>query len=66
MDAGQTKSPPSVSEKTWGKSVAADEPPQKKRKTVAAAPFKPSDISLGDDQTTQTRRTLVFDWSDDD
>jgi len=33
---------------------------------AAAAPLKLGDISLGDDQTTRTRRTTVFDWSDDD
>ena len=33
---------------------------------VVAAPIKPGGISLGDDQTTRTRRTTVFDWSDDD
>ena len=32
---------------------------------MAAAPLKLGDISLGDDQTTRTRRTTVFDWSDD-
>jgi len=44
----------------------ADELTQKRRKTAAAAPIKPGGISLGDDQTTRTRRTAVFDWSDDD
>jgi hypothetical protein len=33
---------------------------------VTAAPIKLGDISLGDDQTTRTRRTTMFDWSDDD
>ena len=33
---------------------------------VVAAPIKPGGISLGDDQTTRTRRTAVFDWSNDD
>ena len=44
----------------------ADEPAQKKRKTAATAPRKPGGISLGDDNTNRTRRTAVFDWSDDD
>ena len=66
MDVGRTESPPPVSKKIWGKRPAADEPAQKKRKTSATAPHKPGGISLGDDQTTQTRRTVVFDWSDDD
>ena len=44
----------------------ADELAQKKRKTATAAPLKPGGISLGGDQTTQTRRTIVFEWSDDD
>ena len=66
MDAGRMESPPSVSEKAGGKRAAVDKLAQKKRKTVATAPLKPGGISLGDDQTTRTRRTAVFDWSDDD
>ena len=66
MDVGRTESPPPVSEKIRGKRPAEDELAQKKRTTTAAAPRKPGGISLGDDQTTQTRRTVVFDWSDDD
>ena len=53
-----------VLEKARGKRAAADEPAQKKRKTVAAAPLKPGGISLDDDQTTRIRRTVVFDWFD--
>ena len=53
-------------EKARGKRAAVDEPAQKRRKTAAAAPIKPGGISLGDDQTTRTQRTAVFDWSDDD
>ena len=30
------------------------------------APLKLGGISLGGDQTTRTRRTVVFEWSDDD
>ena len=56
---------PGVGESPW-KRAAADEPAQKRRKMVTAAPLKPGSISLGDDQTTRTRRTTVFDWSDDD
>ena len=55
-----------MSEKIRGKRAATDEPAQKKRKTAAAAPLKLGDISLGGDQTTQTQRTAVFEWSDDD
>ena len=55
-----------MSKKARGKRAAADELAQKKRKMAAAAPLKLGDISLGDDQTTRTRRTTVFDWSDDD
>ena len=33
---------------------------------MATAPRKLGDISLGDNQTNQTRRTAVFDWSNDD
>ena len=55
-----------MSEKTQGKRAAADEPAQKKRKTAGAAPLKPGGISLGGDQTTQTRSTVMFEWSDDD
>ena len=65
-DVGWIKSSQPVSEKARGKRAATDEPAQKRRKTAAAAPIKPGDISLGDDQTTRTRRTAVFDWSDDD
>ena len=32
---------------------------------MATAPLKPDDISLGSDHTTRTRRTAVFEWSDD-
>ena len=53
-DAGRTESSPPVLEKVLGKRAAADEPAQKKRKTVAAAPLKPGGISLGGDQTTRT------------
>jgi len=66
MDVGRTESPPPVLEKICGKRPAEDEPTQKQRKTAAAAPRKPGGISLGDHQTNQTRRTTVFDWSDDD
>ena len=65
-DAGQMESSPLVSEKARGKRATADKPAQKKWKTVAAAPLKPGGISLGGDQTTRTRRTAVFEWSDDD
>ena len=51
--AGRTESPPPVSEKAWWKRAAANEPAQKRRKTVAVAPIKPGDILLGDDQTTR-------------
>ena len=66
MDVGRMESPPPVSEKIQGKRLAIDEPAQKKRKTVATAPHKLGGISLGDDQTNRTRRTAVFEWSDDD
>ena len=66
MDVGWTESSPPVSEKIQGKRAAVDEPAQKRRKTATAAPIKPGSIWLGDDQTTRTRRTAVFDWSDDD
>ena len=33
---------------------------------VGTTPLKLSNISLGDDQTTWTRRNMVFEWSDDD
>ena len=66
MDTGRTESPPSVPAKNKGKRPAEDEPAQKKRKTAATAPCKPGGISLDDDQTNRTRRTAVFDWSDDD
>ena len=65
-DAGRTKSSQPVSEKARGKRAAVDEPAQKRRKTATTAPIKLGGISLGDDQTTRTRRTAVFDWSDDD
>ena len=55
-----------MSEKIWGKRAAADEMAQKKRKIAGAASLKPGGISLGDDQTTRTRRTAVFDCSDND
>ena len=66
IDVGRTESPPLVSEKIQGKRLVEDELAQKKRKTAAAAPRKPGGISLGDDQTNRPRRTMVFDWSDDD
>ena len=66
MDVGRTETPPPVSEKTPGKRAVTDKPAPKKRKMTATAPRKPGGISLGDDQTTRTRRTAVFDWSDDD
>ena len=66
MDTGRTESPPLTPAKNKGKRPAEDEPAQKKRKIVATAPRKPSGISLDDDQTNRTRRTAVFDWSDDD
>ena len=62
----RTASPPSVLEKSQGKWVVADETAQKKRRTTTAAPRKLGDISLGSDQTTQTRRSVVIEWSDDD
>ena len=43
-----------MSEKVQGKRAVADEPAHKKRKTTDVAPHKPSGISLGGDQTTQT------------
>ena len=60
-NAGRTKSSPSVSEKVRGKRAAEDEPVRKKRKTAATGPLKPSDISLGGDQITRTRRTVVLE-----
>ena len=33
---------------------------------AAAAPLKLGGISLGGDQTTRTRRSAMFEWSDDD
>ena len=65
-DAGQTESSPLVSKKVQGKRAVADEPARKKRKTASAAPFKPDDISFGDDQTTWTWNAAVSEWSDDD
>jgi len=53
-NAGRTESSPPILEKVWGKRAVADEPAQKKRKMVGAAPIKPGGISLGDDQTSQT------------
>ena len=41
-------------EKVQGKRAVTDEPARKKRKTAGVAPRKPSGISLGGDQTTQT------------
>ena len=41
-------------EKVQGKRATADELAWKKRKTIGVAPCKPSGISLGGDQTTQT------------
>ena len=61
-----SESPSSVSEKIWGKRAAADELAQKKRKTAGTAPLKPGGISLGGDQTTQTRSAAMSEWSDDD
>jgi len=66
MDVGRTESPPLVSAKIQGKRPAADEPAKKKRKTAATAPRKLGGISLGDDQTNRTRRTTMFDLSDDE
>jgi len=66
VDIDQVESAPSASEKVQGKRPAADEPAQKKRKTATATPIKPGSISLGGDQTTRTRRTVVIEWSDDD
>jgi len=66
MDVGQTERPPPVSAKIQGKRPVVDEPTQNKRKIAATAPRKLGGISLGDDQTNRTRRTAVFDWSDDD
>ena len=66
MDTGWTESPPPVSAKTRGKRPAEDEPAHKKRKIAATAPRKPGGISLDDDQTNRTQRTVVFDWSNDD
>ena len=66
MDTGQTESPPPVPTKNKGKRSTEDELAQKKRKTTATAPRKPGEISLDDDQTNRTRRTTLFDWSDDD
>ena len=43
------ESPSPVSEKVQGKRAAADEPAQKMRKMVGAAPLKPGGISLGGD-----------------
>ena len=51
-DAGRTENSPLLMEKVQGKRAAADEPAQKKRKTMAAAPHKWGSISLGGDQTT--------------
>ena len=61
-----SESPSPMSEKIWGKRAAVDKPTQKKRKMASAAPLKSGGISLGGDQTTWTRRTVVFEWSDDD
>ena len=61
MDVGRMESSPLVLEKARGKRVVADEPAQKRRKMVSAAPLKPGGISLSDDQTTRMRRTAVFD-----
>ena len=55
-----------MSEKVQGKRIAADEPAQKKRRTVGAVPRKPGDISLGGDPTTRTRSAAMSEWSDDD
>ena len=33
---------------------------------AATSPLKLGGISLGGDQTTRMRRTMVFEWSDDD
>ena len=49
LDVDHMASPPSVSEKSLGKWAAVDEPAQKKRKTMTAAPRKPGGISLGGD-----------------
>ena len=66
MDTGRMESPPPVPAKNKGKRPAEDEPTQKKRKIAATTPCKLGGISLDDDQTNRTRRTTVFDWSDDD
>ena len=66
MDTGRMESPPPVPAKNKGKRPTEDEPAQKKRKIAATTPHKPGGISLDDDQTNRTRRTAVFDWSDDD
>ena len=55
-----------MSEKVRGKRAATDEPDRKKRKTMGVAPRKPSGISLGSDQTTQTWSATMFEWLDDD
>ena len=65
-NAGRTETSPLVTEKVRGKRAAADEPAQKKRKTAAAAPLKWGGISLGGNQATRPRRTVVLEWSDDD
>ena len=65
-DAGRSESLPLVSEKVRGKRAAADELVQKKRKTVATGHLKLGGISLGGNQTTQTWRAAVIEWSDDD
>ena len=53
-DVGRTESSPPMSEKTQGKRAAADEPAQKRRKMVTAAPNNSGSISLSDDQTIRT------------
>ena len=66
MDTSRTESPPPAPAKNKGKRPTEDEPAQKKRKTAATAPRKPGEVSLDDDQTNQTRRTIVFNWSNKD
>ena len=43
-----------------------DESVQKKRMMIGLATRKPSDISLGGDQTSRTQSAAVSEWSDDD
>ena len=43
-----------------------DELAWKKGKMADSAPLKSGGISLGGDQTTRTRSTMMFEWPDDD